>query len=75
MAHRLTASGMDRKETEAEGHWDNPSRVGPLLNSARKHGMIEIDWAQPDPEIHLEIWDGRDVFLDHVVKLSELQPA
>jgi hypothetical protein len=37
--------------------------------------MIEIDWARPDPEIHLELWDGRDVFLDHVVRLSELTPA
>jgi len=71
----LTASGMDRKETVAEGQWDNPLRVGRLLNSARKHGMIEIDWARADPEIHLEIWDGRDVFLDHVVRLSELRPA
>jgi hypothetical protein len=37
--------------------------------------MVEIDWAPADPEIHLEIWDGRSVFLDQVVRLSELQPT
>ena len=71
----LSGAGMDRMETEDVGLWNNPFRVGPLLNSARKHGMIEIDWVPADPEIHLELWDGRSLFLDHVVRLSELQPG
>lgn len=71
----LTASGLDRIETIGEGQWDNPYRVGGLLNSNRKHGLVEIDWGPSDPEIHLEIWNGRDIFLDQVVRLSELQPA
>jgi alkaline phosphatase D len=71
----LSGAGLDRIETENEGQWDNPNRVGGLLNSNRKHGLVEIDWAPPDPEIHLELWDGRSLFLDHVVRLSELQPA
>jgi hypothetical protein len=37
--------------------------------------MIEIDWGRPDPEIHLEIWDGQTLFLEQVIALSELQPA
>lgn len=72
----LTASGLDRIEVDGlPGDWQNPNRVGMLLNSNRKHGMIEIDWAATDPEIHLEIWNGRDLFLEQVVRLSELQPA
>jgi alkaline phosphatase D len=70
----LSGAGMDRIETEAEGQWDNPNRVGELLNSYSKHGVVEIDWGVPDPEIHLQLWDGRDLFLNHVVPLSELQP-
>jgi alkaline phosphatase D len=71
----LTPSGLDRIETVAEGQWDNPFRVGGLLNSFFKYGLIEIDWSLRDPAIHLEIWDGRKAFLDHVVRLSELQPG
>lgn len=71
----LTPSGLDQVETAAEGQWINPNRVGDLLNSNRKHGLIEVDWAPSDPEIHLEIHDGRDLFLDHVVRLSDLQPS
>ena len=70
----LTASGLDRIETEDEGQWINPNRVGELLNTNRKYGMVEVDWGQSDPEIHLEIWDGRSLFLEHVVPLSVLQP-
>ena len=66
---------MDRIETEATGEWNNPNRVGGLLNSYRKHGMVAIDWLPVDPEIHLQIWDGQSLFLDQVVRLSELQPA
>ena len=69
----LTPSGLDQIETAGEGQWINPNRIGELLNSNRKHGMVEIDWAPPDPEIHLEIYDGRDLFVHHVVRLSELQ--
>jgi alkaline phosphatase D len=70
----LTPSGLDQVETAGVGQWTNPNRVGELLNSNRKHGLIEIDWAPADPEIHLEIHDGRQLFLDHVVRLSELTP-
>jgi alkaline phosphatase D len=70
----LSGAGLDRQETEDEGRWHNPYRVGGLLNTARKHGMIEIDWGPADPEIHLELWDGRELFLDHIVRLSELRP-
>jgi alkaline phosphatase D len=71
----LSAAGLDRIETDDVGMWINPNRVGGLLNSNRKHGMIEIDWGPADPEIHLEIYDGQSLFLDHVIRLSELQPA
>lgn len=71
----LTASGLDRMETEAVGQWINPNRVGELLNTRRKHGVVEIDWGVPDPEIHLQIWDGKRLFLDQVIPLSTLQPA
>lgn len=71
----LSGAGLDRIETDDEGQWTNAYRVGGLLNTARKHGMIEIEWSLPDPEIHLELWDGRRAFLDHVVRLSELRPA
>ena len=71
----LTPSGLDQIETAGEGQWGNPNRIGELLNSNRKYGMVEIDWALPDPEIHLEIYDGRDLFVHHVVRLSELQPG
>ena len=70
----LTPSGLDQVEFEAEGQWINPNRVGALLNTNRKHGLIEIDWAPADPEIHLEIHDGRRLHLDHVIRLSELEP-
>jgi alkaline phosphatase D len=71
----LTPSGLDQVETEAVDQWVNPNRVGDLLNSGRKHGLVEIDWAPADPEIHLEIYDRNRLFLDHVVRLSELQPV
>jgi alkaline phosphatase D len=70
----LTPSGLDQVETEAEGQWDNPNRIGTLLNSHQKHGLVEIDWEPTDPEIHLEIYDRMRLYLDHVVRLSELQP-
>lgn len=70
----LTPSGLDQVEFEAEGQWINPNRVGELLNTNRKHGLIEIDWAPADPEIHLEIHDGRRLHLDQVIRLSELEP-
>ena len=72
----LTPSGLDQVETVGvEGDWDNPDRVGTLLNSPRKHGLVEIDWALPDPEIRLQIWDGRRLHLEEVIPLSTLQPA
>lgn len=70
----LTPSGLDQVETASIGEWVNPNRVGQLLNSYRKHGLIEIDWGPSDPEIHLEIYDGARLHLDHVVRLSELRP-
>jgi alkaline phosphatase D len=70
----LTPSGLDQIELAAEGQWINPNRVGELLNTHRKHGLIEIDWAPADPEIHLEIYDRTRLHLDHVVRLSELDP-
>ena len=58
IATRRTTSG-ERASTRARqrrrGQWDNPNRVGELLNTYRKHGLIEIDWAFTDPEIHLEL--------------------
>jgi len=69
----LTPSGLDQVETAA-GPWLNPNRVGELLNSNRKHGLVEIDWGPADPEIHLEIYERTRLYLDHVVRLSELQP-
>jgi alkaline phosphatase D len=72
----LTPSGLDQIEFDGVlEDWVNPGRVGELLNKARKHGMVEVDWAPADPEIHLEIYDGRDLFVHHVVRLSELQPG
>jgi alkaline phosphatase D len=71
----LTASGLDRNETEGEGQWINPNRVGELLNSRTKFGIVEIDWDLPDPEIHLQIHDAWKLHLDHVVSLSDLQPG
>ena len=70
----LTPSGLDQIELAAEGQWINPDRIGALLNTDRKHGLVEIDWAPADPEIHLEIYDRMRLYLDHVVRLSELQP-
>jgi alkaline phosphatase D len=71
----LTPSGLDQIEFEAEGQWDNPGRIGELLNSNRKHGLVEIDWAPADPEIHLEIFDRTRLFVHHVIRLSELSPT
>lgn len=71
----LTPSGLDQTEFAAFGQWINPNRIGELLNSNRKFGIIDIDWSTPDPTIHLEIYDGLHRHLDHVVRLSELQPA
>ena len=71
----LTPSGLDQVETAGIGQWVNPNRIGELLNSTRKHGLVEIDWEPADPEIHLEIYDRSRLHLDHVVRLSELQPA
>ena len=71
----LTASGLDQVETWAVGQWNNPNRVGTLLNSDRKFGIIEIDWSTSDPEIHLQIRDGARMHLDHTVPLSRLQPG
>ncbi len=70
----LTPSGLDQVETASAGEWTNPNRVGELLNSYQKHGLIEIDWGPVDPEIHLEIYDRARLHLDHVVRLSELKP-
>jgi alkaline phosphatase D len=71
----LTPSGLDQIEFDGVlDDWVNPGRVGELLNKPRKHGMVEVDWAPADPEIHLEIYDGRDLFVHQVVRLSELQP-
>ncbi len=71
----LTPSGLDQAETVGFGQWVNPNRVGELLNSNRKHGLVEIDWEPADPEIHLEIYDRTRLHLDHVVRLSDLEPA
>jgi alkaline phosphatase D len=72
----LTPSGLDQIEFDGvENDWINPNRVGDLLNSYQKHGMVEIDWEPADPEIHLEIYDQSRLFVHHVVRLSELQPA
>jgi alkaline phosphatase D len=71
----LTPSGLDQVEVAGAGEWVNPNRVGELLNTGRKHGLIEIDWGPADPEIHLEIYDRTRLFLDHVVRLSELAPS
>jgi hypothetical protein len=71
----LTPSGLDQIELVAEDQWINPNRVGELLNTDRKHGLIEIDWAPDDPEIHLEIYDRTRLHVDHVVRLSELDPG
>jgi alkaline phosphatase D len=69
----LTPSGLDQIELTV-GPWTNPNRVGELLNSFQKHGLVEIDWEPADPEIHLELFDHRRLVLDHVVRLSELRP-
>jgi alkaline phosphatase D len=71
----LTPSGLDQIEMESFGHWDNPNRIGDVLNVGQKHGLVEIDWAPADPAIHLEIYDRSRLYLDHVVRLSELAPA
>lgn len=71
----LTPSGMDQAAARPARDWVNADRVGDLLNSDRKFGTIEVDWTLPDPEIHLRIHDGSRIHLDHVVRLSELQPG
>ena len=53
---------------------DQPEPRRRVLNSNRKHGLVEIDWGPADPEIHLEIYDRARLYLDHVVRLSELKP-
>jgi len=38
--------------------------------------MIEVDWTQPDPEIHLQLFDvNKQQRVSHRVMLSELQPG
>jgi hypothetical protein len=69
----LTPSGLDQVEFAAFGQLVNPNRIGDLLNSPRKHGLIEIDWGPADPEIHLEIYERTRLHQDHVVRLSELK--
>jgi alkaline phosphatase D len=71
----LTPSGLDQIEMESFGHWDNPNRIGDVLNVGQKHGLVEIDWAPADPAIHLEIYDRKRLFLDQVVRLSQLVPV
>jgi alkaline phosphatase D len=71
----LTPSGLDQIEFEGKGQWNNPGRIGELLNSNRKHGLVEIDWALADPEIHLEIYDRTRMFVHQVIRLSELSPT
>ncbi len=39
----LTPSGLERLRQREIRSWDNPNRVGELLNSNRKHGLVEID--------------------------------
>ncbi len=70
----LTPSGLDQVEIAAVGQWVNPNRIGEFLNTDRKHGLVEIDWGPADPEIHLEIYERTRLYLDHVVRLSELEP-
>ena len=70
----LTPSGLDQVETAPVGELVNPNRIGELLNSFQKHGLVEIDWGAADPEVHLEIYEGPRLFLDHVVRLSVLRP-
>ncbi len=69
----LTPSGLDQVETAPVGELVNPNRIGELLNNFQKHGLVEIDWGAADPEVHLEIYEGPRLFLDHVVRLSVLQ--
>jgi alkaline phosphatase D len=69
----LTASGLDQIEVDHSGPWTNPNRIGELLNTYGKFGMVVIDWSLADPEIHLQIHDGPSIHLDHVVRLSELR--
>jgi alkaline phosphatase D len=71
----LPASGLDQIETASEGRWVNSNRVGQLLNTGRKHGLVEIDWGPAEPEIHLELYDRTRLYLDHVVRLPELTPS
>jgi alkaline phosphatase D len=72
----LTSSGLDQIEYIGTGadDWINENRIGEPLNSNQKHGLVEIDWAPADPQIHLEIHDRRRLFLNHVIRLSELAP-
>ncbi|HET7727664.1 MAG TPA: alkaline phosphatase D family protein [Candidatus Limnocylindrales bacterium] len=69
----LTASGLDQQEAE---ELPNPSRIGPILNTDRKFGSVVIEWDE-DPVIRLQLHDAAAgaLHLDHVVRLSQLQPA
>lgn len=75
--YALTPSGLDQIEYVGRGpqDWVNPNRIGEPLNSTQKHGLVEIDWAPADPEIHLELFDHRRLVVNHVIKLSELAPG
>jgi len=54
---------------------ENQNRVGEVVRE-NNFGMIEVDWTQPDPEIHLQLFDvNKQHRVSHRVLLSELQPG
>jgi alkaline phosphatase D len=69
--YELTTSGLNHGWEFTQ--IDNPFRVG-LPYWSPNWGLIEIDWQQADPLIHLQALgeDGRGI--RHQLRLSELQP-
>jgi alkaline phosphatase D len=68
----LTSSAINQEYVEAL-HLPNARRVGPSAHPYPNFGLVEIDWAAPDPLIRLQVRDvqGRPV-IAHEVRLSAL---
>lgn len=69
----LTASALNRSAKKWRPYETNRHRVG-TLNWGDNFGVIVIDWARPDPRIHLQVRDADgDIAIGRKVNLSTLQ--
>lgn len=68
----VTSSGLTETWPSVE---ENQNRIGEVVRE-NNFGMIEIDWAAEDPELHFQLIDitGKQR-VSHRVRLSELQPG